>query len=396
MKRAVLIATLLALVAGGSAPAKPFHSLLGIVDDGVTARLVGLDSETLVPFDGQSLVLGKRFGSWSFSPNRAQLAYADGDRLRFFDVAEVRSQGGVQMFGAGPVAWVDSGTVVVLRKFAANGVEVVKVDAATHAVRSRQRVAGVVLAARTTSDAVVALLGRNAKIAPSRLLVVDRARTRILPLGIWAGTYWQGRNPPVGTMRIPGFAVDQERARAFVVDADGTIVAMPLAASRAVSHRVHGRFAKLVHGSVRTASALGDGLLAVTGSELTPAGTEPAGLELVDTRTWSSRLVFPSAAASMSVSPVGLLATGTTFDRNSQKQSSMGLAILDRTGQVRYRLFDGKRVFVHALVGSRAFVAVEGERDAVIIDVFTGAVLGHRPLPLPTPLVARSSSDELP
>jgi hypothetical protein len=393
MKRALLLAALVALIAGAGAPAKPFHSLLGIVDDGVTARLVGLDPATLTPVDGPSVELGKRYGSWSFSPNRSQLAYADGNRLQFFDLTTLTPQGGVQMFGAGPVAWVDSGTVVVLRKYALNGIEVVKVDAVSHAVRSRQRLVGIVLATRTTADAVVALLGRNDKIAPSRLLVVDRARTRVIPLGIWAGTHWQRGTPPVGTMRIPGFAVDQERATAYVVDADGTIVAMPLAASRVTSHSVHGRFAKVIHGSQRTAFALGDGLLAVTGAELTPAGTEPAGLELVDTRTWSSRLFLPSAAAHVWVSPVGLLATGTAYDRLGQKQTSIGLAVLDRTGQMRFRLFDGKSVWVHALVGSRAFLGVEGEREAVVVDVFAGRVLGKRAFPLPLPLVGRSSSD---
>jgi hypothetical protein len=393
MKRALLIAVLLALVAGGSAPAKPFHSLLGIVDDGVKAHLVGLDTETLAQVDGPSIALGKRYGSWSFSPNRSQLAYADGDRLRFFDLTTFTPQGGVQMFGPGPVAWVDSGTVVVLRKYALNGIEVVKVDAVSHVVRSRQRIAGIVLRTGTTTDSLVALLGRNDKIAPSRLLVVGGARTRVIPLGIWAGTQWQRSTPPVGTLRMPGFAVDQERDAAYIVDADGTIVAMPLDAAGAASHRLQGRFAKVMHGSQRTASALGDGLLAVTGSELTPAGTEPAGLELVDTRTWSSRLVLPSAAAHMWVSPVGLLASGTAYDQRGQKQTSIGLVVLDRTGQVRFRLFDGKAVWVHALVGSRAFLGVEGEREAVVVDVFAGQVLGRRAFPLALPLVGRSSSD---
>jgi hypothetical protein len=393
MKRALLILAALALVAGGSAPAKPFHSLLGIVDDGVTAHLVGLDTEALAHVDGPSVVLGKRYGSWAFSPNRSQLAYANGNRLRFFDLTTFTPQGGVQMFGPGPVAWVDSGTVVVLRKVALNAFEVVKVDPVERTVRSRQRVVGIVLATRTTADAVVALLGHNGKIAPSRLLVVDRARTRILPLGVWAGTHWQRGNTPVGTIRMPGFAVDQERAAAFVVDADGTIVSMPLGTTRATSHHVHGRFAKVLHGSQRSAFALGDGLLAVTGSELTPAGTEPAGLELVDTRTWSSRLVLPSAAAHVWVSTVGLLATGTAYDRQGQKQTSIGLAVLDRTGQMRFRLFDGKSVWVHALVGSRAYLGVEGEREAVVVDVFAGQVVGRRAFPLPLPLVGRSSSD---
>jgi hypothetical protein len=394
MKRTLLAAVAIALVAGGSAPAKPFHGLLGIVDDGVNARLVGLDAETLAPVDGPSVVLGKRYGSsWSFSNNRSQLAYVDGNRLRFFDLMTLTLEGGVPMFGGGPVAWLDSGTVVVLRKFALNGVEVVKVDPVSRTVLSRKRLVGVVLATRTTPSAIVALLGRNGKIAPSRLLVVDRARTRVVALGgIQAGTFWQ-RNPPVGTTRMPGFAVDQERAAAYAVDADGTIVGMPLGLSGSSTRHVRGHFGKVIHGSERTAFALGDGLLAVTGSERTPAGTEPAGLELVDTRTWSTRRVLSGSAAHVWVSPVGLLASGTTYGARGQLLAAMGLAVLDRTGRLRFRLFDGKSVWVHAVVGSRAFVAVAGEQEAFVVDAFAGTVVGRRAFPLPVPLVGRSSSD---
>jgi hypothetical protein len=95
----------------------------------------------------------------------------------------------------------------------------------------------------------------------------------------------------------------------------------------------------------------------------------------------------------VAVSPVGLLATGTTWNAVTQKQTAMGLAVLDRSGQMRFRLFEGKSVWVHAVVGSRAFVGVQGEREAFVVDVFAGSVVGQRSFPLPLPLVGRSSSD---
>jgi hypothetical protein len=86
--------------------------------------------------------------------------------------------------------------------------------------------------------------------------------------------------------------------------------------------------------------------------------------------------------------------SGTTYGAQGRKLAAMGLAVVDRTGQVRYRLFDGKTVWVHAVVGPRAFVGVESEREVSIVDAFTGAVVGKRSFPLPIPLVGRSSSDQ--
>lgn len=394
MKRALLVAALIALVAGGSAPAKPFHALLGIVSDAGSSRLVVLDPNTLRVADGPSVVLGPPFGyTWAFSPDRSQLVYADSSRLRFFDLFRFRLEKDLYFVGGGDVAWLDAQTVVMLHKAARNVVKVVKVDAATHTVRSRQRLVGTVVAARTLPGAVVALLGRTGKIAPARLLVVEAGRARVVPLaGVQAGILWRGTYQPVGTMRYPALALDEATRTAYIADPSGIVVEVPLATLRPVTHALRGSFAKSVQGPQRRAVVVGDGVLAITGEELSPERMQPAGLELVDTRTWSSRLVEPGARAAW-VSSAGLLVVGGNWDTKAQKRTAMGLAVLDRAGEARFRLFGTASAWVHSVVGTRAFVGVEGETQYVVVDLTTGQVVDRRAWPLPTPLLTQSSSD---
>jgi hypothetical protein len=393
MKRALPIAVAVALLAGGSAPAKPFHSLLGIVNASGEARLVGLDQETLAVAGGPSVTLGKQGGSWGFSPDRSHFVYAEQARLRFFDLFTFTPEGDIRLPGRGPVAWLSSGAVVGVSRDGKDAVRVVKVDAFSHAVLSQQRFAGVVLAARTLPDGLVVLLGRENKIVPVRVLVVESGRTRVVRLGgVWGGTVIPRRSRPVVTMRRPALALDEARGIAYVADPDGMIVELPLDTLQATSRMLHGGFAKEVHGSERTAFMLGDGLLVLTGRDFDPSGGRVAGLELVDTHTWSSRLVEEGAAFAWA-SADGVLATGSSWDAKGRKQTAIGLVAFDRSGRMRFRLFDGLSAFVQTVVGSRAYVAVSGEREAVVVDLAAGREVGRRAYPLPTPLLGRSSSD---
>lgn len=397
MKRALLLAALVALTTGGGAPAKPFHELLGITGGG-TARLVTLDPETLAVTDGPSVELGNRGGSWSFSPDRSQFAYADGNRLRFFDLWRFIPEGDLQMPGWGPVAWLDPATVAVVRRAGANSVEIVNVDPAAIAVRSRQRLAGVVFATRTLPGMLAVLLARENTIAPLRLVVIEPQRTRVVRLGgVWGGTVFQHRdperrNPPVVTIRRPALVLDQATATAYVADPVGMIVELPLSTLAATSRTLHGGFAKTLYGSERQAVLLGQRMLAITGNERTRLGVRPVGLELIDTRAWSSRLVELRASAAWA-SGDSLLVTGTSWDAKTEKGTAMGLAVLDTTGHTRFRLFEGLSTWVNWIIGSRAYVGVQGERDAVVVDLVTGQIVGRQAWPAAWPLLGRSSSD---
>lgn len=356
------------------------------------ARLVVLDPETLAATDGPSVTLGRQGGAWAFSPFRDKLVYAERDRLRLFDLFTFSPEGEVRVAGVGPVAWL-SGTIVSVSRAGVDTVEVVKVDQLTQDVLSRRRFAGVVLGARTLPNALVVLLGRENKIATLRVLVAQYGRTRIVRLiGVRGGTVMRKRSQPVVTLRRPALAVDEARGVVYVADPGGMIVELPLKTLKATTRKVGGRFAKVVYGSTRTAVALDSGLLAVTGSELEANRTRAAGLELVDTRTWSSRVVELGATSAWAAGD-SLLVSGTTWDSATKKTSSIGLVLLDRSGNVRLRLFQGLPAGVATIVGQRAYVAVLGAPTAVAIDIATGQVVGHAAWPLPQPLVRRSSSD---
>jgi hypothetical protein len=193
-------------------------------------------------------------------------------------------------------------------------------------------------------------------------------------------------------MRRPALALDEARAIAYIADPDGMIVELPLDTLQATSRMLHGGFAKEVHGSERAALMLGDGLLALTGRDFDPSGGRVAGLELVDMRTWSSRLIEAGAGFAWA-SPDGVLATGSSWEAKGRTQAAIGLVAFDRSGQVRFRLFDGLSAFVQTVVGSRAYVGVAGEREAVVVDLAAGREIGRRAYPLPALLLGRSSSD---
>jgi hypothetical protein len=392
MRRALLIAAVFALVAGGSAPTKPFYSLLGIVDVGTSAQLVALDPETLDPVaGGPSIVLGKRGGMGVVAHDGSQLVYASEGRLRFFNPASFERTGEVSRLSADFVAWVDPvgiawitpEVVAVLRKVGTDGLQVVKVDAFAHAVNSRRSVAGVVLAAQSVPGAYVALLGHDGKVAPLRLLVVTAESVRVVRLRdrIRGGMAFRRGNPPVGTVRMPALAVAD--GTAYVADPSGTVVEVPLATLAPAYRVLHGRFAKIMSGATLQAVPLGDGLLAITGSQLSASGTRPAGLELVDTRGWTSRPLAAGASAAWSYRG-GLLATGGTWDAKAQKSTGMGLAALERSGEARFRLFDGQSAWVQRIVGSRAYVVVNGQQGLAVVDLVTGRVVGRRTAQLPS------------
>jgi hypothetical protein len=94
------------------------------------------------------------------------------------------------------------------------------------------------------------------------------------------------------------------QARSFALTgyyATGAVQDRPaLAASTAPAGPPHGTGTQnATSGPVRAAQWLGDGLIAVSGSDAAIAGFDqtdtPAGLRILDTRTWTERLVEPEA-----------------------------------------------------------------------------------------------------
>jgi hypothetical protein len=93
--------------------------------------------------------------------------------------------------------------------------------------------------------------------------------------------------------------------------------------------------AKLNAGTWRAACWLGDGRLAVWGSESRGLGDDPAeqrfeqrpsGLKLIDTRTWTVRTLHPTATDA-SWQGGRLLAFGSTWDHETKREVGVGLTL---------------------------------------------------------------------
>ena len=143
----------------------------------------------------------------------------------------------------------------------------------------------------------------RARLGPARLVhVTVDGRVRSVRLDrIEAGRRDDGR----GRVLFPGLAVDRRGNRAFVVAADGGLIAEVDLGSRRVTYHDLGepprRPRVALESFLRSARWLGAGTLAVSGEDLPAseppnrADPVPDGLRLVDTRTWTIRTVDPEA-----------------------------------------------------------------------------------------------------
>jgi hypothetical protein len=153
-----------------------------------------------------------------------------------------------------------------------------------------------------------------------------------------------------------------------------------------------------VNGPRRAATWLGDGLLALTGSdeqvvkrsdsqmEMT---STPAGLAIVDTRDWTIRALDPGADAVSTVDGL-LLATGSRWTSNEQQPTGMGLAVYGSDRSLRFRLLAGQSVWVNTALAGRAYVSISTSSNSPTVDVVdlaSGKVVEERQSPVPTPLL---------
>jgi hypothetical protein len=130
--------------------------------------------------------------------------------------------------------------------------------------------------------------------------------------------------------------------------------------------------------------------------------TDPAGLSLIDTNTWTVRKIDDSVSHVRRVGNL-LLATGYSWDSSAQRGGGHGLAGYALDGSKRFHLFEGRdltRLTVHhgrAYVGHFGTVRVG---DTVIrlddgsafktVDLASGRIIGTRTAPLPMLVVEQS------
>lgn len=386
------------------------------------ARLLEVDSRTLRPLPGWQIPLDAHSLGWSFSPDRSRLALGSDQtgELRLLDLRQRRVLGDVAVRVSGSAstlasAWAGSSRVLaalVTPGCCGLGDSIVAGIAAAPHPRLvwQRRLGGSLQAGARFRRSLVLVLGpRGPALGASRLVVVGprgRVQTALLP-EIRSGFETSGGRDPdkfVSHVWNPGLAVDPDGARAFVVQAGAPVAEVELRTLRVRYHelsepvsllgRLHDWFepraqAKASEGPTRQALWLGNGLLAVTGTDSQAAldanGQErqwetAAGLKLIDTRRWSVRTLDPRATRAI-VAADTLFGYGITWDSRSQTIGGSGLTAYSLAGDELFHRYGdqpisdvqpvGTRVLVGGSVGSRLF------DRSTLLDARSGRELRH-------------------
>ena len=303
MKKLALAAAVAAIIALPSAHASTAPKpVLGLDGRDAAGRLGWFNPATLARVPGRTLSVGRHTGSWALSPNSSMLAIADFEypSIRFVSLGRMRSPGTVLLPWSGDgwvtgITWPRPDRVLVAVSEREGGFVAV-VDPQKR--KELRRVTLPVIRNTAAVDGGVALLvGPPNVFAPASVAVVDAdgaLRTTTVDR-ISVGSIEHAGDPSTFSIdvREPGFAVDRAGGRAFVVAPDFTVAEVNLSTLGVAYHSPSTRtLAKNISGPSRQAAWLGNGLLAVAGVDY--RGThdgEPVGLRLVDTRTWTNRVV---------------------------------------------------------------------------------------------------------
>jgi hypothetical protein len=317
------------------------------------------------------------------------------------------------------LAWSPGRVNVVLQDWDAGEFRILSVDGTTFRVVARRTLSGKVFAVDRVGQTIVLLTGPPRGIGTARLFVVDpdgSVRSVALP-ETSAGMDMPYETEPTDLSKvrqnIPGLAVEPDSSRAFVVPASGSVAEISLATlvvsyhSLAAPVSLLGRLhdwvepraeAKGVNGPTRTAQWLGNGVIGVTGGDETAtldvnrelhASWSPAGLTLVDTTTWGTRLV-DRGADSFTVDGNTMLVTGAKWDDSTR--SGMGLAAYSFDGTRKLAVLRGNAAYLMLAWRGKAYLGVDGSNSATVVDLAGGKIVGARYAPIAQLLVGDGSN----
>jgi hypothetical protein len=323
-----------------------------------------LDPATLRP-RGRRARVGEFHDTWSLSPDGRYVALGTGGQGRgitIYDLARMKRVRAVRTgIAAQGLAWVTPRRLVAILQ--ANRLAVVD-PAAGMVLRSRSlaRDESGCTSAAVAKSAVAAGRGllvmlRGRRGAASRLLDVD-AEGRVRSVTLPRGTSWGcGRS---------GLAIDAERKRAFVVSRDSEVAEVELSTMTTDYHAVAG--APLRAALPREVSWLDGGNLVVSGRD---AAGRPAGVSIIDTATWTNRVIDP--AAGMARAANGLVLTYDGDRVALGRARAGGLAAYRADGRRLFRVLHGTQVNALEHAGARAYAV--SERAVSTVDLATGRVV---------------------
>jgi hypothetical protein len=391
----IAVVLTLAGVAQASAPRAGEHSaaaqrkpILATTTMGLTPRLFLADPVSLRARAGRSLAVEFTWTDFSRSPDGSLLVLSQQSRgysaeLRFIRVGAMRFTGTMR-FSAQYVralGWFSSRRLLAVVDSSLLGI-----DVTTRKVVWQRPLAGTVLAAARRSNRLVLLVAPDAMGSATVLAVDANGSVKSVAVDrVLAGFGHESSSPgSIGTMREPGLAVDPVGNRAYVVGAGEPIAQVDLSAMNVAYQGGSRTFAKVIPGPQRQAIWLGNGMLAVTGTDRSMSTDaigqlhetiKPSGLYIVDTRTGSARLLQADAAAA-SVVGRSLLAYGTGFDSASAGPTGSGVTVYSLDGTPRLHLFGRTPVSDVKTQSGLAYVTLpDRSGHIVVLDVDAGRVL---------------------
>lgn len=386
-----------ALSAGGGAARAP---VLGVVY-GNSDRILRLDPLTLRPLGSRSITVPS-FAYWDQSPDGARVVFGGrSGTLRFVDPVKLEVVGTVRLRGFSDprLAWVSPRAVLVVDQ-----ASIALVDPVAMRVRWRETLPAAVRpffperVARTPSGLVFLLAPIDGSVGATTLVSADvLGRVRSVVVGqIQSGAAQVSPSESLFTGAEPGLAVDPVGRTAFVVGGDQTVATVDLATLAVAYHdptRTLARAQKVLAGPTREAAWLGNGLLAVTGENdnawldantAYQESVQPAGLTIVDTRTWTSRLVDPGTS-SVKFNDGLLLASGESWDTTAGSSASKpignGLSAYTPAGVLAFHVL-GKTPVQQVVVTGGTVYAL-GPAATNVIKLASGAILNTVKVPRP-------------
>lgn len=344
---------------------------LEYADGRFEAFLSRLDPSTLRP-RGPRVDVGEFHDNWSLSPDGRYVALGTGGQglgIMIYDLQRVKLVRAVRTgIAAESVAWLTPTRIVAVLQ----SNRLVVVDPSTGLVLREQPLARNERACGstpTTKPAVAAARGllvmlRGRSGAGSRLLHMQadgRVRSVTLPAGVSWGC---GR---------AGLAVDADGGRAFVVSRASKVAEVKLSTMTVRYHELAGT--PLRDALPRDVSWLGEGKLVASGRDR--AG-RPAGVSIIDTATWTNRVIDPRAGTARGAA--GAVLTYDGYAVLAPRGRGLGLSVYRADGRRVFRALVGRQVKSVHHAGTSAY-AVLVERTVRTFDLTTGRPVGTHTAP---------------
>ena len=396
--------------------------LLGFVsgrDPNNGVKLARIDPRTLRATGSRSLRLPFA-DAWAVAPGGGTLALAvhrnpvnEPNSLKFVKLPSLRWRPGAVRLGGdvSGLAWASPHQVIALvGEFLCcpAPLRLVVVSLKSRRVVGQERISGTVLHIARSARGLVLLTGPTDAIGPASLVVADPRGVRATRLpSIRAGEVPGGGG--ISQWRLPGLAVDPAGARAYVADPDGHVAEIDLRTLAVSCHELTAQHSLLARldgwleptasakgdsGPVRQAQWIGNGFVLVSGSNLDDSeyqlASDPAGLELIDTRSWTAHVLAPDAD-SFTVANGVLLVTGARW-RGNVNPTGMGLEAYGPDTTRLFALFPGLDVWVDHVARGRAYIAVDGSKREREVGLRSGRVIGTTTAEAPGLLLGRGSA----